>query len=139
MHKEIRNDRECTFYDSLEEVNKYANTSRAYCCYCGEKLTYYSFYDSKDRLTFHEYCPSCHHCTGIQQKPESYEKAELKRWRKRVLEKAEYRCEYSSPLCSGRLHAHHIIPKEKDEYLKYRTSNGVCVCEAHHKMIHSFM
>jgi len=138
MHEETKNGRVYTVY-TFEEAKEIAVRPPRYCENCGRELVFGSFYDSSNRFTFKIGCKTCRTSRAISVNEESYEKRMLEYWKKRVFERAEYRCEMSDEKCSGLLHAHHIIPKGLDPSKKYDVENGLCLCEAHHKMIHRFM
>lgn len=65
----------------------------------------------------------------------NYNDPEYKRFRKKVLARDKYRCQY--PDCGSRtkLQAHHIIPWSKAPSLRYDVSNGICLCKTHHDYI----
>jgi len=133
------NGRECNIYESFFEVQKIAHLPSRYCDHDATELIYYSFFDNLDRFTLKSYCPTCKADKAVSIQKDKYEENMLKRWAKQVKERAEYRCEMASPDCSGPLHAHHMIPKHLEPNRKYDVTNGVCLCEAHHKKVHKYM
>ena len=141
MHTGPANDegRVDTFYDDFKEVCDIAYSPPRYCDKDGSELHYTSFYDRLNRFTLKAYCPVCQRFDAVSVKKEKYEEHMLKRWTQLVKERAEYKCEMESKQCSGDLHAHHIIPKYKEPARKYDVENGMCLCAAHHKMIHHYM
>jgi len=132
-------DTECNIYESFDEVLEDAFNPPRFCQKCGSELVFYSFHDSLGRFTLKAACPKCRDKFALSQKEESYEKHMLAHWTKLVKERAGNRCEMEDGKCSGDLHAHHIIPKHLDPNKKYEVTNGICLCEAHHKMIHHYM
>lgn len=134
-----RSGRNCTYYDSLEEVKELAFNPPRFCENCGSPLMYWSFYDDLDRFTLKAGCKNCGYNRAIALNKDKYEANMLKHWTKLVKDRAGNRCEMASPECSGELHAHHMIPKHLDPNLKYRVENGICLCETHHKLIHRYM
>lgn len=139
MRTAMKGDREYTIYDSQEEASEVAYSPPKYCEKCGNILIYCSFYDSSDRFTVKAYCQQCRRNWAVPLRQEKYEEGKLKRWEKAVKERAGYQCEMIDDKCSGDLHAHHIIPKHLDPSKKYDITNGMCLCAAHHKMIHHYM
>lgn len=131
--------KEQTRYETPAEVSEIAHDPPWYCEKDGTKLVYHSFYDSIGRFTLKAYCPTCKKDQAISIKKEKYEEHMLRRWSQLVKERALNRCEMADECCAGPLHAHHIIPKHMDPGKKYVVENGMCLCEAHHKMIHSYM
>jgi hypothetical protein len=55
---------------------------------------------------------------------------ELNRWRKEVLERADYKCEACDS--DERLSAHHIKDWQGHPKLRFRVSNGQCLCHSCH-------
>ena len=142
MHSITQRGRVVIVYDSWEEVEQAVGHSRfpRYCEKCGAKLLYGSFYDSMERFTIKKKCTSCRSfAEAVATSEKKYEDHMLAHWADLVKKRAEYRCEMENSSCSGPLHAHHIIPKAADPSKKYKVENGICLCETHHKMIHSFM
>lgn len=136
----IRNSgKECDVYETFEEVKKIAFRPPRYCAQDAATLHYYSFYDSMGRFTLKACCPKCNNKWAISVKEEKYNARMLAKWTELVKERAGYACEMSDDKCAGSLHAHHIIPKHLDPAKQYDVENGICLCEAHHKMIHSYM
>lgn len=140
MHKGKfhKNGRELDIYDSFDEVKAISPRAPAFCERCGKPLAYGSFYDSLGRFTLKGYC-TCGYSYVPSISEEKYEEHMLEHWTKLVKERAGFRCEMASPDCDGELHAHHMIPKKMDSSRKYDVENGICLCAAHHKMIHHFM
>ena len=132
---------EVTIYDSWDEVTAISLRAPRYCQRCGAPLQYASFYDSINRFTLKGYCPTkkCGYSIVPSLHEEAYEKHMLDRWAKLVKERAFNRCEMESKECDGELHAHHIIPKGLDPSKMFDVENGLCLCAAHHKKIHSYM
>ncbi len=54
-------------------------------------------------------------------------------WRKIVIKKAGYKCEYPACNNSERLNAHHIYTKGGHEKLRFDPENGMALCYYHHK------
>ena len=135
----LRNGKECTIYgfDEVKELTKFEPPR--YCNKDATELQYYGFYDSLDRFTIKAGCKKCGDSWALPQNEQAYENNMLKHWTKRVKDKADNRCEMANEFCKGELHAHHIIPKHLDPSRKYDVENGICLCEAHHKMIHKYM
>ena len=131
--------RECVIYETFEEVCKLAVRPPRFCEICGEELTYCSFYDALNRFTLKAYCHKCKNNRAISVNKDKYEQKMLLHWSNLVKERAGYKCEMASAICEGNLHAHHIIPKHLDPSKKYDVTNGICICEKHHKLIHSYM
>lgn len=134
-----RNGKECILYETFSEVEEIAFLPPRYCEKDKGELIYWSFFDSLNRFTLKAYCPVCKESKAIAVKKEKYEANRLKRWTKLVKDRAGHRCEMADSNCSGALHAHHIIPKHLDPEKQYDVENGLCLCEAHHKMIHHYM
>lgn len=132
-------DKECFVYENFEEVTSAAHNPPRFCQKCGSEFRFYSFYDSLDRFTLKAVCPKCKNSFAVSLKEDTYEKHMLDHWKKFVKERAGYKCEMEDEKCNGDLHAHHIIPKHLDPSKKYDVTNGICLCEAHHKMIHHYM
>ncbi len=139
MHKCYKNDIDWDVYDSYAEVAEIACNPPRFCEQCGVELRYASYYDSLDRFTLKALCPLCKRSWAVSVKEENYEKNQLKRWEKLVKERDHHKCRMADEHCNGTLHAHHIIPKHLDPTKKYDVANGICLCEAHHKMIHHYM
>ena len=139
MRIEVRNGRECTLYERRSEVSSIAPDPPWYCDVDGNELVYYSFFDIKGRCTLRARCPKCKKDWAIAVNNDKYEERMLKHWSDMVKERAMYKCEMADGKCKGPLHAHHMIPKHLDPDKKYAVENGMCLCEAHHKMIHSYM
>lgn len=61
-------------------------------------------------------------------------------WSLAVRTRDDYRCRARTlvPLvgCSGTIHAHHVWPKEDFPHLRHEISNGLSLCEAHHRWVH---
>lgn len=131
--------RDIVQYEDIEEVKILSKNPPVFCSKCGEKLLHWSFFDSIGRFSLKATCPSCYASVFLPVNEEAYEERMLKRWADTVKKRAFYKCEMASPQCHGKLHAHHMIPKHADPHRKYDVSNGICLCEAHHKMIHSYM
>lgn len=140
MHKGRNRNREVVdIYDTYAEVCEIAYNPPRYCEKCAKELTYFSFFDSMDRFTLKAGCNNCKSSRAVSMKKEKYEQRMLDHWTKLVKERAGDRCEMADEKCSGELHAHHIIPKHLDPGKKYDIENGMCLCAAHHKMIHHYM
>lgn len=131
--------REGTIYESFAEVEEIAHKPPRFCEIDGTELRYFSFYDSLNRFTLKAYCKTCKKYEAITVKKEKYEEKMLSRWREMVIERDGHRCRMANKDCKGPLHAHHIVPKGADPNQKFNVENGMCLCEAHHKMIHKFM
>ncbi len=56
-------------------------------------------------------------------------------WREQVLDRDDFRCRLLGPDCSGRLHAHHVLPISRGG--KEELGNGLTVCDWHHRWIHA--
>lgn len=134
-----KNGRECTLYETYSEISEIAYSPPRYCEQDGTELLYYSFFDRLNRFTLKAGCPKCKNSRAISVKQEKYEEHCLNRWAHMVKKRAGNRCEMADSKCNGGLHAHHIIPKHLDPDKQYCVENGICLCEAHHKMIHSYM
>lgn len=139
MKTKTENGREHNLYETQEEVLDLAYNPPWFCDKDGTELVYHSFYDSIGRFTLKAFCKTCKKNQAISIKKEKYEEQMLKHWSHLVKERALHRCEMADEHCAGPLHAHHIIPKHLDPGKKYVVENGICLCEAHHKMIHSYM
>lgn len=135
----MKNGKECEVY-TYEEIKELTKVEPPkYCSQDATELQYYAFYDSLDRFTIKAGCPKCMNSQSLPQNEESYHKNMLKHWTKRVKNRADNRCEMADENCKGDLHAHHIIPKHLAPSRQYDVTNGLCLCEAHHKMIHRYM
>lgn len=57
-------------------------------------------------------------------------RTKLREWAKKVKERDGYECK----ICGSKksLHAHHIIPRNKDDKLWYEISNGITLCSSCH-------
>lgn len=141
MHKSTLKDsgKECEVYDNYEEVEEIAFQPPKYCEKDAAELRYYSFFDSLNRFTLYVVCPVCGSKRAISVRKEKYETRMLDHWADMVKDRAGNKCEMADGNCSGELHAHHIIPKHLDPNKKYSVENGICLCAAHHKMIHHYM
>ena len=141
MHKGHfhKNGREVDIYDSFDEVAAISPRAPRYCGKCGKELTYGSFLDSAGRFTLKGYCKVCKTDFAAPLTTEGYEAQMLRHWTDLVKQRAGHRCEMESEKCAGELHAHHIIPKAMDPSKMYDVENGLCLCAAHHKMIHHYM
>lgn len=139
MHKGRYHNREADIYDSYAEVCEIAHDPPRYCEKHAEELMYFSFFDSMNRFTLKAGCKICGNSRAISLKKEKYEQRMLDHWTKLVKERSGDRCEMADEKCNGELHAHHIIPKHLDPGKKYDVENGICLCAAHHKMIHHYM
>lgn len=135
----LSNGKECKIYtyEEVKELTKF-NPPR-YCNIDANELQFAGYYDSLDRFTIKAYCNQCKDKWALPQTEEAYEANMLKHWTKKVKDKAFNQCEMADKHCSGDLHAHHIIPKHLDPSRKFDVTNGLCLCEAHHKMIHRYM
>lgn len=60
------------------------------------------------------------------------EKEKHKKWREKVLERDNHKCQICKRT-EGKLDVHHIIPKQFKEF-KYDVKNGIVLCFRHHKM-----
>lgn len=56
-------------------------------------------------------------------------------WRHKVFERDQYTCMICGQV-GGRLNAHHIKPYAYYPELRYRTNNGVTLCESCHRKVH---
>lgn len=140
MYKQkAKNGRECEVYETFDEVLSIAFNPPQYCERDGTELKYFSFYDGLSRFTLKAYCPTCQRKWAVTLNEENYEKKMLSNWTEMVKERAGNRCEMADEHCNGPLHAHHMIPKHLDPGKKFDVENGICLCEAHHKMIHRYM
>lgn len=63
---------------------------------------------------------------------------QYREWRLLVLRRDEFKCQYEG--CNEKTAiAHHIKPIKTSPELKLTVSNGMAVCEVHHKLIHKKM
>lgn len=60
---------------------------------------------------------------------------EYTEWRRKVYERDNYTCAICGQV-GGRLNAHHIKPYAYYPKLRYRTSNGITLCESCHRKVH---
>lgn len=60
------------------------------------------------------------------------EKEKHKKWREKVLERDNHKCQICKKK-DGKLDVHHIIPKQFKE-VRYDVQNGIVLCFRHHKM-----
>ena len=60
--------------------------------------------------------------------------AELKDWRRKVYERDNYKCRAKGKH-KGMLNAHHIKSFSKYPELRFVVSNGITLCEKHHKKV----
>lgn len=141
MHKGhlYKNGRECDIYDEYSEVQRLAYSPPRFCEKDGAELRYCSFLDRLNRFTLKAYCPKCKKFWAVSLRKEAYEEKMLEHWTAMVKERAGNKCEMADSRCEGELHAHHIIPKHLDPDKKYDVENGMCLCAAHHRMIHHYM
>ena len=139
MRYGTRNGKECEYYDFNEICEMIKYKPPKYCNKDAAELQYCGFYDSLDRFTLKAGCPKCYETWALPLNEKAYEDNMLKHWTKKVKDRAGDRCEVADEHCAGPLHAHHIVPKHLDPSRKFDLTNGICVCEAHHKMIHSYM
>ena len=135
----MKDGRECEIFESYAEVAAIAPKAPRFCDKDATELHYCSFYDSLNRYTLKAFCPKCRRFQAVSVKEEKYEAKMLERWTKLVKDRAGNKCEMADDKCFGELHAHHIIPKHLDPSKKYAVENGLCLCAAHHKMIHHYM
>lgn len=135
---QMKNGRPCIIFEG-DEIAQVAYRPPYYCDNDGTPLVYVQFYDSLNRPTIKAYCRKCKRNWALAQTEENYEKHRLKHWEQLVKERANNTCEMADDKCQGPMHAHHIIPKHLDPSKKYDIENGLCLCEAHHKMIHHYM
>lgn len=133
------NGKKCEVFDSYEEVCEYAYNPPQFCERCGNELFFYSYFDSLNRYTLTAYCKECKRKFAVSVRQEKYEQRMLHNWAIMVKDRAGSKCEMASDQCNGPLHAHHIIPKALEPARMYDVDNGMCLCEKHHKMIHSYM
>lgn len=66
-----------------------------------------------------------------------YEEPKYKKWRGQIYKRDGYACQF--PNCKwpmGTLAAHHIRMKWYNPELIYKLTNGITLCEYHHKYIH---
>lgn len=60
-------------------------------------------------------------------------------WRKAVLERDGYHCQYPDcTVVNKSLHAHHVAPRSQRPDLKYVVSNGKGLCFVHHERVHKY-
>lgn len=64
------------------------------------------------------------------------EVSKMQRWREAVFSRDNYTCQRCF-VRGGRLQAHHILPYAKYEALRYEIGNGLALCVACHKAVHS--
>ena len=57
---------------------------------------------------------------------------EYKQWRKSVWERDRFTCRITDNNCDGRIEAHHILGWSAHPELRYKTNNGITLCQAHH-------
>ena len=55
-----------------------------------------------------------------------------KEWRRQVMVRDKYECRVSSEDCEGKIIAHHIFIWSKYPELRYKVTNGITLCHAHH-------
>lgn len=56
----------------------------------------------------------------------------VKRWRKEVFSRDNYKCRIADNKCNGKIEAHHILPWRDFVELRYEINNGITLCHAHH-------
>jgi hypothetical protein len=55
-----------------------------------------------------------------------------KEWRKKVVERDNWKCRINNADCNGRKEVHHILGFTEYEELKYEVNNGITLCHFHH-------
>lgn len=58
------------------------------------------------------------------------------KWQKAVYERDDYICQYCGDSASGNLNAHHIESYSNNPSLRITLSNGITLCEEHHRDFH---
>jgi len=61
--------------------------------------------------------------------------AKYKNWRKAVIVRDNFECQFESSKHSGKLQVHHIKKWYNHTHLRYCLSNGITLCRRHHRMI----
>lgn len=57
------------------------------------------------------------------------------RWRKAVLARDGYKCQWPKCRCKRRLQVHHIRKWSTAAALRYTVSNGISLCRVHHNKV----
>lgn len=57
---------------------------------------------------------------------------DYKRWRVAVCERDNFKCQLRDKNCKGRLEVHHILVWKNYPELRYKLTNGITLCHAHH-------
>lgn len=67
----------------------------------------------------------------------NYEDPFYKEFRRKVLYRDRFRCQYPDCKCGSkkRLHVHHIVPWSQAPSLRYEVTNGITLCKEHHEHI----
>lgn len=65
----------------------------------------------------------------------SYQDKEYERFRRKVRKRDGKMCKW--PGCGKKksLNVHHILPWKQFPHLRYKESNGICLCKQHHKAV----
>lgn len=53
-------------------------------------------------------------------------------WRKEVWLRDNFKCKLANPDCLGKMEVHHILPWKDYEEHRYKLTNGITLCHAHH-------
>ena len=53
-------------------------------------------------------------------------------WRKSVWLRDDFNCKLANPDCAGKIEAHHILGWKSNPELRYKLTNGITLCHAHH-------
>lgn len=70
--------------------------------------------------------------TQIKANKDRHHDARYIEWRKEVFERDGYRCKLSDNTCVTYLEAHHIKVWRDHKELRYKITNGITLCRAHH-------
>lgn len=62
----------------------------------------------------------------------------FKKWREKVFEKDQYKCQECGISDRKKLHPHHIVPFEKSIELRFEVSNGKTLCNSCHGKLEGF-
>lgn len=75
---------------------------------------------------------------GIERKERhvAHSRYEYRNWRRIVFERDNFTCQWCNKH-NGYLEAHHIIAWSKEPKLRYEIENGITLCLACHKLVHS--
>ena len=70
--------------------------------------------------------------TKVKMQEDRRNDANYKIWYKEVYARDNWKCKISNSDCKGKISAHHILSWKKHPELRYKVSNGITLCHAHH-------